>query len=79
MSVNFGYGGYGMMNNMGANSMMGNQGGGIYQSVASQYSCPTCYQYGPVPYNYRSNVNPLPQYAIHQSWFSRILKHFIGG
>jgi hypothetical protein len=82
MSVNFGYGSYGMgsgINTM-ANSSMGiNQGGGIYQSVASQYNCPACYQNGPIPYNYKSNVNPLPQYSFHQSWFSRMLKHFIGG
>ena len=78
MSVNFGYGGYGMgANSMGMN-MMANQGGGIYQSVASQYSCPACYQTGPVPYSYKSNVNPLPHYAVQESWFSRLVRRFIG-
>ena len=83
MSVNFGYGGYGMgassmgMNMIGSNGM--NQGGGIYQSIASQYSCPTCYQYGPTPYNYRSNVNPLPQFVMHESWLSKLIRKVVGG
>ena len=80
MSVNFGYGGYGMAGNMNAGQMgmMVNQGGGISQSIASQYNCPTCYQYGPVPYNYKSNVNPLPQYAIKESWLSRLARKIMG-
>ncbi len=78
MSVNFGYGGYGMMNGMGMNSM-NIQGGGVYQSIAEQYSCPACYQYGPVPYNYKSNVNPIPQYSYSQSWLSKLVRRIVGG
>ena len=78
MSVNFGYGSYGMGMNPMASSMAQNQGGGIYQSVSSQYSCPACYQNGPVPYSYKSNVNPLPQYAFKESWFSKIFGRIFG-
>ena len=71
MSVNFGYGGYGMMNGMGmiGNSMGAN--GGTYQSIAAQNSCPMCYQQGPVPYSYKTYVNPLPEVNVEASWISR--------
>ncbi len=73
MSVNFGYGG--MMNGM--NTMgLGMNGGGTYQSIAAQNSCPMCYQHGPVPYNYQTYVNPLPRQAIEPSWISRIFGRF---
>ena len=87
MSINFGYGGYGMganpvgagmMNNMNANTFGANRGGAIYQSIADQYNCPTCYQQGVVPYNLRTNVNPLPQQAFHHSWLSRIFGRIFG-
>lgn len=83
MSINFGYGGYGMgmnpmgMNMMGSNGM--NQGGGIYQSISAQYSCPACYQTGPVPYSYKSNVNPLPHYVVQESWLSKLIRQIVGG
>jgi hypothetical protein len=79
MSVNFGYGGYGMgMNQMTGNQMGINQGGGIYQSIAAQYSCPVCYQRGVVPYNLQTNVNPLPPQAFQPSWFRRIFGRIFG-
>ncbi len=78
MSVNFGYNGYNMMNNMYVNQMQ-NQGGGIYQSIANQYSCPMCYQTGPVPYTYKTLVNPLPKRAANPSFLSRIAKKLMGG
>ena len=79
MSVNFGYGGYGMGTNMmGANSF-NNNGSNVFQSIASQYNCPTCYQYGPVPYNYQTFVNPLPKQAVNPSFLSRIFRRFTGG
>ena len=79
MSVNFGYGSYGMMNNMGImNNMQANQGG-ICQSISSQYNCPTCYQYGVVPYNYQSCVNPIPQHVKTPTFISRIVRKFFGG
>ena len=80
MSINFGYGaygGYGMMNGM--NMMGGNIGGNTYQSFANQYSCPMCYQYGPVPYNYQAYVNPLPPETVNPSWISRMIRKFTGG
>jgi hypothetical protein len=80
MSVNFGYG-YGIgngMNQMGMNSMMG-QGGNIYQSVTSQYSCPLCYQQGPTPCSWKTYVNPIPKEAATPSFLSRIFKKFFGG
>jgi len=77
MSINFGYG-MGM-NPMGMN-MMGNgiQGNNSMQSFGSQYNCPACYQSGPVPYALKTNVNPLPQYAVNQTWLSRIVRKFFG-
>ena len=78
MSVNFGYGGYGMGSPMMNSSMGVNQGGGIYQSIASQYNCPACYQQGTVPYNWQTNVNPLPKQAFHYSWLSRIFGKIFG-
>ena len=77
MSVNFGYGGYGMTNNMSMMNTM-SQGGGTFQSIVSQYSCPTCYQYGPQPYNYQTYVNPLPPQAFHHSWLGRIFGKIFG-
>ncbi len=76
MSVNFGYGGYGMMNSM--QSTAANNGNNTFQSLANQYNCPMCYQYGAVPYNYQTYVNPLPQNAIHPNWFKRIMSKFFG-
>lgn len=86
MGINFGYGGYGIgsgvnqmgVNSIGSNTFGANQGGAIYQSIASQYNCPVCYQRGVVPYNLRTNVNPLPPQAFHQSWLSRIFGKFFG-
>jgi len=79
MSVNFGYNGYGMMNNMNSMQNSGMNGGAnTFQSTANQYNCPMCYQYGPVPYNYQTFVNPLPQNAIHPNWFNRIMSKFFG-
>ena len=73
MSINFGYGGYGMMNGVGANNMYGtNMNNASQQSFTSQYNCPMCYQHGPVPYNYQTYVNPLPKRAVNPSWFSKI-------
>ncbi len=78
MSVNFGYGGYGMGSPMMSSSMGVNQGGGIYQNLANQYSCPVCYQRGTVPYNLQTNVNPLPPQAFHHSWLSRFFGRIFG-
>lgn len=81
MSINFGYGGYGFGSGVTpmANSPMGlNQGGGIYQSIAAQYSCPACYQTGTVPYNLQTNVNPLPKQAFRYSWLSRFFGKIFG-
>lgn len=80
MSVNFGYGGYGMMNgiNVGVKPIM-NQGGSICQSVASQYNCPLCNQYGAVPYNDKLYVNPLPKRTANPSFITRIFRHLMGG
>ena len=79
MSVNFGYGGYNSMgfNGMGVNQT-GTQGGGIYQNISAQYSCPACYQRGTVPYNLQTNVNPLPKQAFNHSWLSRIFGKVFG-
>ena len=77
MSVNFGYGGYNMMGGMNANQIQ-NQNGGVYQNLASQNSCPMCYQHGPVPYNYQTFVNPLPKQAVRPSFLSRILNKYLG-
>ena len=77
MSVNFGYGGYGMMNGMGMNQAQ-NQGSGIYQSIANQYSCPMCHQNGPVPYSYKTFVNPLPKQATNPSSFARFINKLFG-
>lgn len=78
MSVNFGYGGYGMMNSM--NMMNGGaQAGNTFQSIAAQYSCPTCYQYGPVPYNYQTYVNPLPpETPTAINWIRRVFGRIFG-
>lgn len=78
MSVNFGYGGMGMMNGMGMTGGMGTQGGNTFQNMASQYNCPMCYQYGAVPYNYQTYVNPLPKQAVNPSWLSRLVGKFFG-
>lgn len=80
MSINFGYGGYGMGASpmMNTNSVGVNQGGGIYQSIAAQYSCPACYQRGTVPYNLQTNVNPLPPQAFRTSWISKIFGRIFG-
>lgn len=82
MSVNFGYGGYNSINSMNAGAMGMNQmrqGGGIYQSIANQYSCPACYQTGPIPYTYKTYVNPIPKRATNPSLLSRIARKFMGG
>ena len=81
MSVNFGYGGAGMMNGMMMGGMMGMQdsGGNVFQSVKQKYGCDHCYQYGPVPYNYPMHVNPLPQNVTNPSLLSRIFRRFMGG
>ena len=77
MSVNFGYGGYGMMNGMG---MAGGMGMGVNsQATGSQYSCPMCYQHGAVPYNYQCYVNPLPKQVTNPSFFSKVMKKLMGG
>ena len=82
MSVNFGYGGYGSYGMMNGAGFLGNNtnfGGGTFQSINAQYSCPTCYQHGPIPYNYKTFVNPLPQYAVKPpSWFTRIFGRIFG-
>ena len=72
MSINFGYGGYGMMNNMGMNQTQ-NQGG-----IFNQYSCQMCHQNGPVPYSYKTFVNPLPKQSIQPSFINRLLSKFFG-
>jgi len=80
MSINFGYGGYGMMNNMNMmGGMQGYGGGNTFQSISAQYSCPMCYQNGPVPYNYQTFVNPLPPEVSKPSFFSRIFRRIMGG
>lgn len=78
MSVNFGYGGYGMMNNMNMMGSSNSQNGGTFQSIAAQYSCPACYQQGPIPYNYKTFVNPLPPQALNHSWLSRFVNKIFG-
>ena len=82
MSVNFGYGGYGMMNGM--NMMGGMQssqenGGNVFQEMKAKYGCEHCYQYGPVPYNYPMYVNPLPARVTNPSLIGRIFKRLTGG
>jgi len=76
MSINFGYGGYGAVNGM---NQMANQGGAIYQSVASQYNCPMCYQNGAIPYNHKTYINPLPKETANPSFLTRILRKITGG
>jgi hypothetical protein len=78
MSINFGYGGYGMGANPMMNSYMGANQGGVYNGIANQYSCPNCYQRGTVPYNLQTNVNPLPPQAFRTSWISKIFGKIFG-
>ena len=80
MSVNFGYNGYGMnnMNMMNGVGFTGMNSGGTFQSIASQCSCPICYQQGPIPYNYQTNVNPLPRQSFNHSWLARFFGRIFG-
>ena len=80
MSVNFGYGGYGMMNGMMMNGMMGSQGneGNTFQEMQQRFGCSHCYQIGPVPYNYQMQVNPLHRNVTNPSLISRIIRKFMG-
>lgn len=83
MSVNFGYGGYGMMmNNMYMmNSMMngGMMGGNTFQNTEAQYSCPACYQNGPIPHSYKTYVNPIPpETPTAINWVRRIFGRVLG-
>ena len=75
MSVNFGYGGMGMMNGM---NSMGNSGN-VFRDINEKYSCNHCYQNGPVQYNYQMHVNPLPEQVTNPSFLSRFLWRFMGG
>ena len=75
MSVNFGYGGYGMMNGM---NMMGNMQGNAMQSGYGQFNCTACSQRGVVPYNLQTNVNPLPPHAFRHSWINKIFGRIFG-
>jgi hypothetical protein len=78
MGVNFGYGGYGMMNGGMMTSAQGS-GGNTFQEMKQKYGCDHCYQYGPVPYNYPMHVNPLPPNVTNPSLLSRIFRRFMGG
>ena len=79
MSVNFGYGGYGMMGGMNMmGGMQGNNGENTFQEMRQKYGCEHCYNYGPMPYNYQMQVNPLPYQVTHPSFISRLLRKFTG-
>ena len=80
MSVNFGYGGYGMMNGMSMmGGMQGSQSGeNTFVEMDNKYNCNHCYQYNAVPFRYQMYVNPLPYQATHPSLFERIIRMFSG-
>ena len=78
MSVNFGYGGYGMMNGMGMMKGMQSSGGNVFREMKEQYGCDRCYQYGPMPYNYQMQVNALPPQVTNPGFFSRLIKRITG-
>lgn len=80
MSVNFGYGGYGA-NMMGMGMMSGTQSsssGNVFYEMREKYGCDHCRQYGPVPYNYQMQVNPLPPSVTSPSFLTRFLRRFTG-
>lgn len=81
MSVNFGYGGYGMMNGMNMmGTMQGSQTGeNVFREMDQKYNCNHCYQENAVPFRYQMYVNPLPYQVTHPSIFGRILRFFTGG
>ena len=73
MSVNFGYGGYGM--NMGLNPMQNQQN----INGANQYNCQICYMNGVVPYNHKTFVNPIPKISTSPNFFERFIRRLVGG
>ena len=78
MSVNFGYGGMNMMGGYGMMGASGGSEGNTFQEMKAKYGCDHCYQWGPTPYNYQMQVNPLPPQVTHPSFFSRVLRKFTG-
>lgn len=73
MSVNFGYGGYGM--NMGMNQMQNQQS----INGANPYNCRMCYMNGVVPYNHKTFVNPIPRSSTNPTFFDRLIRRLMGG
>lgn len=81
MGVNFGYGGYGMMNGMSPMGMMPMQNGNsgnVYAEMKQKYGCEHCFQQGVIPYNYPGNVNPIPPQVAGPSFLQRIIRKFTG-
>ena len=79
MSVNFGYGGYGIMNSLNPAVIQGNHhSGNTFLEMKQKYGCENCFQDGPTPYNYQMQVNPLPIEITHPSFLSRLIKKFTG-
>jgi len=76
MSVNFGYGGYGMTNGM---NMMGNmQNINTMPAMSNQCNCNIYYHRGTTPYCLQTNVNPLPPQAFRTSWISKLFGKMFG-
>ena len=82
MSINFGYGNYGMM---GMNPMMTGMGmqqgsgGNVFNEYKEKYGCEHCYRFGPTPSNYQMHVDPLPDEVTHPSFLRRLRYYFFGG
>jgi len=82
MGVNFGYGGYGMMNGMNTMGMMPMQNtnsGNVCVEMKQKYGCEHCFQQGVVPYNYPGYVNPIPKKTVGPSFITRLINKFTGG
>ena len=73
MSINFGYGGYGM--NMGMTPMQNQQS----NNGSNPYNCRMCYMNGATPYNHKTFINPIPRAATTPSFFEKFIRKVMGG
>ncbi len=73
MSVNFGYGGYGM--NMGMNPIQNQQN----INNSNPYNCRVCDVNGVVPYNHKTFVNPIPRVSANPTFLDRLICRLMGG
>lgn len=73
MSVNFGYGGYGM--NMGMNQMQNQPN----INNSNPYNCQMCYMNGVRPYNHKTFVNPIPRVSANPTFLDRLIRRLMGG